>query len=455
MDELDKLRRDILESETFCFYPFLEVSTRPNGVVFPCCYWNENDHLSLEKRLDDKNSLDTFWNNKKVIDTRNKISNGTKVKGCKICYRDGASSMRARSIKEHINDRDKLQIVKDTLNNEGVAKHSPKKIELKPSNLCNLKCLICNAYDSSQIEKELSDLDEKFNGIKTIGGTFSRIVGNQSGVWEGNVGQYVLNANSKSKWAESDRFWEELKILLPKIEVLSFAGGEPTLNPIVNKILTYCVETKISKNITVFISSNFTNLNPKFLSNMNNFKKFELIASIDGTEKVQEYTRFPSNWNKIKENFEEAKTYMQGTEIKILTNITVSIMNIFQLHDLFWYIDEQSSKHPYYNEWPFNINLINFPEQQRISIIPPEFRQEIIDNLNHYLENGDIIKFFPDLKIKIEMLIHELNNEWDKEDSVFQLTKLKTMLVTLDEHRKVSYKDAIPKLDEIFKEYVK
>ena len=39
MKKLDKLRQDILDSETFCFYPYLELSTNPSGHVKPCCYY--------------------------------------------------------------------------------------------------------------------------------------------------------------------------------------------------------------------------------------------------------------------------------------------------------------------------------------------------------------------------------------------------------------------------------
>ena len=328
MDELDKLRETILDSETFCFYPFLEVSTRPNGAVFPCCYWNDfNDRgFKDEQRISDDNTIRTFWNNDLVQRVRTDIASEKKVGGCSTCYRDGKSSMRQRSIKEYSNDRDKLQLVKDTLDNSGIATHTPIKLELKPSNLCNLKCLICNSYDSSQIEKEFTALS-KDSGIETKGGSFFRKI-DKPGIWEAG---FPLEQVSKADWAESAKFWKEVEMFLPKIEVLSLAGGEPTLNPVVHKIIEYCVTNDYAKNIKVFVSSNFTNLNAKFLKSMSHFKQFELIASIDAVGEVQEYSRFPSNWKQIQKNFEEAKQYMKHDNIKILVNATVSIFNILIL----------------------------------------------------------------------------------------------------------------------------
>ena len=50
MDELDKLRETILDSETFCFYPFLEVSTRPNSKPIPETNYGRSK-LEAEKKL--------------------------------------------------------------------------------------------------------------------------------------------------------------------------------------------------------------------------------------------------------------------------------------------------------------------------------------------------------------------------------------------------------------------
>ena len=118
---------------------------------------------------------------------------------------------------------------------------------------------------------------------------------------------------------------------------------------------------------------------------MSHFKQFELIASIDAVGEVQEYSRFPSNWKQIKKNFEEAKQYMKHDNIKILVNATVSIFNIFEIHKLLWYIDEQSKLYPYYKEWPFNINLLAYPPHQEITIIPEKFRKPIINELQNYI----------------------------------------------------------------------
>jgi MoaA/NifB/PqqE/SkfB family radical SAM enzyme len=444
-------KKSLENNETFCFYPFLEISTRPNGVVLPCCYWNANEHFYSIDKISDSVSIIDLWNSARLVNIRKSMAEGQKLQGCNICYRDGAASMRVRSLKESINNFEHLKLVKDTIDNNGVAPHLPRRLELKPSNLCNLKCISCCAYDSSQIESELKKLDEKYGGIKTHGGRYRGIVGNKPGVWEGDVGEYTLPNVADLNWAESERFWEDMKVILPRIEVLSFAGGEPTLNPIVQKILQYCVDMDYDKNITVFISSNFTNLKQNFFELMHRFKRFELIASIDGINEVQEYVRFPSDWNTVKRNFEMAKTYMEENNTKLLTNITVSILNICYLVDLLDYLDSTDKVYPPYHQWPYNINLINSPLELRIDLLPESMRTNVIKDLEDYKTRSHVIKRFNGLSTKIDLLINELRKPYDKDFTRAQTHILKTTLDVLDKHRNQNYSHSLPKLAEIIK----
>lgn len=450
MDDLDILRKEIRNSDTFCFYPFLELSTRPNGSVLPCCYFDEQVSISKLEVISKATPIDKFWNNKKIISIRNELAQDKPVSGCNICYRDGSASMRVRSINENINNRSYLKIVKDTIDNNGVADHLPKILELKPSNLCNLKCFMCNAYDSSQIEKELNELGKKYNGVKLYGGRLHKINIGKVGAWGGADAEYELPDMSQYDWAESEEFWNSLITMLPYIEVLSFAGGEPTVNPIVQKVLDYCVDNDYAKNITVFISSNFTNLNKKFFQVMPKFKKFELIASIDGIGSVQEYVRFPSNWSTIESNFQKARSYMEYPNVKIVLNITVNILNIKYIVDLLNWLEPYADTYPYYKEWPYNINLLNYPSELRIDWIPESLRTELIEEIKAYQNTSQVLRFFPDLKIKTDLLINQLNNKYDAIESRKNLQILLDTISVTDSHRNIDYKKSIPFLEKVF-----
>ena len=218
--------------------------------------------------------------------------------------------------------------------------------------------------------------------------------------------------------------------------------------PFVLRALKYCVDNDYSKNIKVFISSNFTNLNKNFLDLMPHFKKFELIASIDGIEKIQEYARFPSKWGQISNNYLLAKQYMEHPNIKILINITVSILNVTNLDKLLYWIEERANEYPYYSEWPFNINLLYGPYDQQIIHLPDITKQLCRDRLNKYLQDSTILKEFPGLDSKIHLILRELDSPANK--ALLDEFKMKTKI--FDEHRNINITEYIPDLKEIFNE---
>jgi organic radical activating enzyme len=444
MDHIDQLRDDIINSKTFCFYPFVQLSTNPSGHLKPCCYYSGTMKHPNGKPIGIL-SGDTFadaWNNDSLVNVRKNLHNGVIPEACNICVRDGDVSMRKRSIKEYSYDHKTLTQVYDTIQNNYYAMHSPSYLELKPSNLCNLKCVMCNSYDSSQIAKELGELVDKFGGITVSNGRFIEI-SNVPGIKENNN----TWSTEQPEWSDNEEVWESFKKLAPGLKVLSFAGGEPTIMPFVLKALHYIVDNDYAKNITVFLSSNFTNLNKNFLELMVKFKKFELIASIDGFDKVNDYSRFPSKWKQVSKNYIEAKSYMKHSNVKILTNITVSLLNIVNLDSLLYFIEEQSKQYPYFKEWPYNINLIMVPADQQISMLPPELKDLSIQRLTTYLETSQIIKDFPGLDGKIHLLLHELKKPNDPE--VFKIFKQRIKI--LDEHREISIGDYIPELKDEFK----
>jgi organic radical activating enzyme len=285
---------------------------------------------------------------------------------------------------------------------------------------------MCNSYDSSQIAKELGELNNKFGGIKVLDGRFIEI-SSVFGITEHNK---TWKDVEHPDWSDNEEIWESFIKLAPGLEVLSFAGGEPTIMPFVLKALQYVVDNDHAKNITVFLSSNFTNLNKHFLELMPKFKKFELIASIDGFDKVNDYARYPSKWRQVSKNYIEAKKYMKHSNVKILMNITVSSLNIVNLDSLLYFLEENASTYPYFKEWPYNINLIMFPADQQISMLPQPLKDLATQRLTAYLENSQVIKDFPGLDGKIHLLLNELKNPNDPK--IFKTFKHRIKI--LDDH---------------------
>lgn len=445
MNKIEQLREEIIKSETFCFYPFTQLSTNPSGHFKPCCYYVGAMYHPNKKVIGilSGDSFSTAWNSDHMIKLRKNLHQGVVPEACSRCVRDGDVSMRNRSIKEYKKDYDVLNEVYETIQNNYHAEHLPSYLELKPSNLCNLKCVMCNSYDSSQIAKELQELTTKFGGITISGGRFMQ-VSDTPGMRESNS----AFTTDLPDWSDNEEVWDSFTKMAPGLKTLSFAGGEPTIMPFVLRALRYLVDNDYAKNITVFLSSNFTNLNKHFLELMISFKKFELIASIDGVGKVNDYARYPSKWSQVSKNYLEAKNYMKHPNVKILVNITVSLLNILNLDELLYFIEDRAKEYPYYKEWPYNINLIQHPKEQQISLLPTHLKELATARLKKYLETSDVIKDSPGLESKI----HQLLNELDKPDTNLELLEVfKNRIKILDEHREINITEYIPDIKELFK----
>ena len=458
MNKLDNLRKQIIESETFCFHPYLELSTNPAGHTRPCCYYdgylypdggNSNDITDALSIHSPGATFEKIWETENLQELRRSMWKGELPKECNVCKRDGNASMRARSVKEYKNDSEVLQLVDDTINNNFKVNHLPIRLELKPSNLCNLKCVMCNSYDSSQIGKELVEMAKKFKGINIVAGRFDSINEDKEGIIESNE---VYQEVPSTDYSENVGVWNSFIAMAPTLRVLSFAGGEPTLSEFVLRALRYCVKKGYAKNIVVFCSSNYTNLNKNFLEVMPHYKRFELIASIDGFEKVQEYTRFPSKWEAIKKNYELAKQYMVHPNVKIVMNITVTALNVLNLDKLLYWIDEQASAAPYFNYWPYNLNLLWSPYYQRLEYLPQHIKLEAVQRLEKYKETSTVLKEFIEMHGVVDVVINQLqNNEISDIDIKNGIIRFGDILKTLDEHRDISIDDYIPELTEVYK----
>lgn len=152
--------------------------------------------------------------------------------------------------------------------------------DLKINNTCNLMCRMCSPNDSS-IWK-----------VKSLN--------NFQNDWDSTIIQ-SNKSNKKIGWH---------KELLPEViselryaEVIKFTGGEPMLIPQVKKILKWCVDEGISKNVILKITTNCT-IDPddEWIQLFKEFKETKINMSCDGIGKYYEYIRAGSNWENVEKN---------------------------------------------------------------------------------------------------------------------------------------------------------
>jgi organic radical activating enzyme len=445
LDELAKA------NPSFCLYPYVQLSTIPSGFVRPCCYYTEFLELEGDKgrRMNvSRHSLSSMWNSAELKRIRREMEAGQNLIGCQQCYledRVGTTSLRLRSFKEWGHHPGVKQAVLESMHQEGEIQEPIRYLELKPGNLCNLKCRMCNQFDSSKVVTEMKELAAKYNLPHIL---------RQARLLDEQRVEADFDISQMPDWSQLDNFWKEAEALLPHLETISLAGGEPMILENVSRFLQKAVETGHSRHIKVFLASNFTHFRDNFFEIASNFELFEFIASVDGFGATQEYIRFPSQWSVVDSNFRKAKAKSVPNRLKALTNITIQMLNIMTFTELLDWHDELELAFPPYHQHPYFLNLLTHPRYLSIEILPPQARKVAIERIQSHRAQSIILKKFPEMNERLDLIRATLERPvpFDYEDRLREFVKSQAVL---DEHRGQSLEKFNPELFTIINEELK
>ena len=277
---------------------YLVVET--DGWTRPCCA-----EPSKEARISHiSNGIQSSWNNSKLLQLRNDLSNGYSdqtqpfCRRCEILENNNQSSMRTNT-KFITQDR--------TL----------KTIQFKMSNKCQLTCAHCGP--------ELSTGWKKFLNITPI---------------------------ASDSFKLTEEFLIELGELLPQLTCLKFTGGEPFLDPNHWKILEYLKQFD-RKHCTL---NYITNGISPFKSDLwEGWKSVDCTVSVDGFEESYEWFRRGSTWTELINGVSNLK---EVSDVRINFAMTPYTMQDYYTAKNYWGdIDTYLVVHP------IHASLFKFPRQ--------------------------------------------------------------------------------------------
>lgn len=434
--------KQIIDSPHFCAYPFVQVSTVPAGFMRPCCFFtdtlknNDGSNSNVEK-----DNFQDVWNNDNFRTIRKDMLNAKKIDGCKQCHKEDSfsgDSMRKRSLREWTWRSDFKDFIQDALEHDGSLTTGIKFLELKPGNLCNLKCRMCNQFDSSKYAAELKELSANFNTTHKA---------NQARLFENYSFDYDFDLGKMADWTNNREIWNSFEKLAPQVEILSFAGGEPTLINEVFSSLKYCVDNDLAKNITVYFASNFTQNMDRFIELAKHFKRFDFIASIDGLSTIQEYIRFPSKWSKVESSFKDVNSAAaQFANINLMINLTLNIYNILNFTELLDWLENNELRKGL-KEDPFNLNILMYPEYLSLDILPESLRPAVIQKIENYLKKSWICNSKDHLKARLWQLIDMLQKKNpNNQASIKLMEEFWIYTKILDQSRQQKLQNMLPSL---------
>ena len=418
-------------------------TTSPTGRIRFCCVAHDIDicHEDGTPMVLGKDTFQDAWNSHYIRDVRRRMVEGKPVKGCEVCYQQeamGKRSYRQRHNQEWENKLSARYIEKSvdrSIGNEFRVDGMPVYLDLRLGNLCNLKCRMCNPFNSVQIYNEWISLDEKTDQ-------------KYSKFWK----KYGMQLAKCDQWYESDHFWNSVENYIPHLRKVYMTGGEPTLIKGNYRFLEKCREMGMASRIELFFNLNFTNLRDTFIDAINDFHFTSINASFDGLGSVNDYIRSPSRWEKLKENFEKLLKSV-GDRVGIGISPVIQAYNVLDIVPLLDFAEDMMEKydkkilvdflscyHP-----PF-LDLFMLPKNIKTEAV---FRLEEFKGRSRFYHGNDGRLFF--MKNGIDSMINRLLSCLDQEEprliqDFFDYTK------TLDRHRGQSFSETFPELVGLFKD---
>lgn len=392
----------MLKSDTSCVMPHMGLAVQNNG-DFCACNLNNWSYTNRQQEVlfAHKNTLTEAWSSPTRKMLAAGLDYGKPVKGCDPC-RDLESS-GALSERQKFNE---LFGHLETLPSQ------PRVLIMKPGNVCNLACRMCNPATSTSWYQDAYKLAIAHDGF----------VGTQK--------EYTQRFETiRSAFNQENPLWDTMEKWLPNLEFFNIYGGEPFLIPGLFKTLKTIADAGKSSTVSLGIHTNATLWNTEYLDTLTKYKHVSIGLSIDSdVAEHLEYIRHPVNAIEVFQNLERYKNWAnQHSNIDLYIPVTLTPLNIF-------YFDSIKKN---LSEYGLSIsdNFVYTPTEYDVRHIPLPVRKIIAKKLE---KDPTIVKF-------LMQTIPGCDVAWPK---FWHITK------ELDRIRGQSFESTFPEFYEIIKNYV-
>jgi radical SAM protein with 4Fe4S-binding SPASM domain len=300
-------------TDTACPLLWNGIHITTNGKVYPCCI---SDHLQPFGDIND-NTLEEITNSFQWKRARRQMMNGKQVKSCSYCYNlektDNPHSPRLDFQKRFpffTNWYDQTDDI-------GTFNQTLEYVDVRFSNICNMKCRTCSPDFSSQWQEEYKRLN---NDPKPL----------------------IISWKDKK-----DSAIEELLDHSSTIKEIYFAGGEPLITDEHYTLLEKLIDKGVSNNIDLRYSSNGSTIKYKKKDISNIWSKFhgvQYFVSADHYGERAEYIRHGIDWATVESNLQMIKKI---EDVLVQMNSVVSVFNYATFNEFYEYTQSKELVRPH------------------------------------------------------------------------------------------------------------
>ena len=345
MDKAELLKKN----RAFCILPWIHMHVWPNGNAMPCCIADSTKPFGNLK----ENTIEEVWNSENYKELRLAMLEGKKLDACNRCYELEDSTYIWTLRKNHNQwfGEKHFDLVEKTQPDGSIEEFRMAYLDIRFSNICNMKCRSCGPDLSSQHAKEFKDLYGEHELARMLK----------------NDGKIVVNI------AKENNFWHDLTKYLPNVEEVYFAGGEALITDEHYQILDYWLADN-KRDVRLRYTTNFSNFKYKQKSIIDYWKEFndiQVSASLDSNGLRAEYSRHGTHWNQIEKNRYEMLEKVPHVHFELTP--TISLYNVWNWPDFHmdWVerglVDIENCR----------LNMLTGPDFMRIDNIPEKIKIEL------------------------------------------------------------------------------
>ena len=407
-------RRSLLRSsKVFCLAPWTHLHVLTTGEVFPCCM-SAHQPDNAVGRLKKGDTLESAWNSEKMRTLRRRMLSGEGSELCERCYETEAVGQLSWRLSANEEFAHHFDVVQTTDESGQVEKINLPYLDIRFSNVCNLRCRICGPKLSSSWYKD--------------GLAMGWVAPSRSAVETASEAPEVL--------------WEQIVPLLGRAEHFHFAGGEPLVSEEHYRILDELLRRKLH-HVKLSYNTNFSRLQYRsrdILDLWRHFPNVYVQASLDGMGARGDYMRKGQVWDQIVRNRERARRECPHLDFVVLA--TVSIMNVLHMPDFY----KEWVEKEYITPWGMQLNILFEPPLFNIRGLPLSFKERVREKYRDFIETylGRLGEQGRSARTHFESVLLYMDAEdWDRLDEFRQYT------IDLDVLRGERFRDVFPELADL------
>jgi len=350
-------------NKTFCSSPWIHMRLCSNG-DFEFCRWAKNE-IGQTYNIKDTSVKEYFQ--KHISHIRKNLLDGSSLKECDTCYvmeKHGKISGRQKQLlkvgiiehqfKKTFNSTTFLENFKYSNEHDGDTNCLPVDWQIDLGNYCNSACVMCGPKFSSKLANEwfkLGFIDQPYDNFS---------------------------------WAQDpqllEKFVREL-VEIKNLRYLHFLGGETLITPGFSKILEELIKHKISKNVIIGLTTNLTVWPERTIELLKSFKYVHLGMSIESLDRINEYVRWPSNINDVRNKLDQFVELGNNHDWDMSIRVTPNLLTVTKLKELYQYAYDNSIGVE-------SCNFLHRPEFLRIDLLPDDMRKTAMDNINGFIDKN-------------------------------------------------------------------